>query len=106
MWLHEQRSTVDYLVRLETFVRIAFIKKEHITAVFSDLEKAYDTTWKYGTMRDLSNFALKRQISSFLNVDNFLSNTNLNVRVGTTFSDLQEEGVPQCSILSVALFSI
>ena len=99
MWLHEQRSTVDHLVRLETFV---------ITAVFFDLEKAYDTTWKYGTMRDLSDFALKRQISSFLNIDNFLSNINLNVRVGTTFSDLQgqEEVVPQGSILSVALFSI
>ena len=29
-----KRSTVDHLVRLETFVRGAFIKKEHLTAVF------------------------------------------------------------------------
>ena len=29
-----RRSTVDHLVRLETFVREAFIKKEHLTAVF------------------------------------------------------------------------
>ena len=28
-----KRSTVDHLVRLETFVREAFIKKEHLTAV-------------------------------------------------------------------------
>ena len=42
-----KRSTVDHLVRLETFVREAFIKKEHLTAVFFDLEKAYDTTWNY-----------------------------------------------------------
>ena len=40
-----KRSTsFDHLVRLETFVREAFIKKEHLTAVFFDLEKAYDTT--------------------------------------------------------------
>ena len=32
-----KRSTVDHLVRLETFVREAFIKKEHLTAVFFDL---------------------------------------------------------------------
>ena len=58
-----KRSTVDHLVRLETFVREAFIKKEHLTAVFFDLEKAYDTTWKYGIMRDLSDFGLKGRLT-------------------------------------------
>ena len=101
-----KRSTVDHLVRLETFVREAFIKKEHLTAVFFDLEKAYDTTWKYGIMRDLSDFGLRGRLPHF--IDNFLSNRNFKVRVGTTLSDLQgqEEGVPQGSILSVTLFSI
>ena len=101
-----KRSTVDHLVLLETFVREAFIKKEHLTAVFFDLEKAYDTTWKYGIMRDLSDFGLKGRLPHF--IDNFLSNRNFKVRVGTTLSDLQgqEEGVPQGSILSVTLFSI
>ena len=101
-----KRSTVDHLVRLETFVREAFIKKEHLTAVFFDLEKAYDTTWKYGIMRDLNDFGLKGRLPHF--IDNFLSNRNFKVRVGTTLSDLQgqEEGVPQGSILSLTLFSI
>ena len=101
-----KRSTVDHLVRLETFVREAFIKKEHLTAVFFDLEKAYDTTWKYGIMRDLNDFGLKGRLPNF--IDNFLSNRCFKVRVGTTLSDLQgqEEGVPQGSILSVTLFSI
>ena len=48
-----QRSTYDHLVRLETFIREAFIKKEHLVAVFFDREKAYDTTWKYCIMNDL-----------------------------------------------------
>ena len=39
-------STNDHLVRLESFIRDAFIKKEHCVAIFFDLEKAYDTTWK------------------------------------------------------------
>ena len=64
-----KRSTVDHLVRLETFVREAFIKKEHLTAVFFDLEKTYDTTWKYGIMRDLSDFGLKSRLPHFM--DNF-----------------------------------
>ena len=99
-------STDDHLIRLETFVRKAFIKKEHLTAVFFDLEKAYDTTWKYGFMHDLSDFGLKGRLPHF--IDNFLSNRNFKVRVGTTLSDLQgqEEGVPQGSILSVTLFCV
>ena len=101
-----KRSTVGHLVRLETFVREAFIKKEHQTAVFFDLEKAYDTTWKYGSMRDLSEFGLKSRLPHF--IDNILSNRNFKVRVGTTLSDIQgqEEGVPQGRILSVTLFNI
>ena len=35
-----QRSTNDHLVRLETFIREAFIKKEYLVAAFFDLEKA------------------------------------------------------------------
>ena len=58
-----KRSTDDHLVRLETFVREAFIKKEHLTAVFFDSEKTYDTTWKYCIMRDLSNFGLKGSVT-------------------------------------------
>ena len=101
-----KRGTVDHLVLLETFIRESFIKKEHLTAVFFDLEKAYDTTWKYGIMRDLDNFGLKGRLLIFIN--NFLSNRNFKVRVGSTLSDLkdQEMGVPQGSILSVTLFSI
>ncbi|KAG1681093.1 Atrial natriuretic peptide receptor 2 [Nymphon striatum] len=53
------RSTVDHLVRFETLVREAFIRREHLAAVFFDLEKAYETTWKYGILRDLFNSGLR-----------------------------------------------
>ena len=44
----KNRSTVDHLVRLESFIRNGFINNQHVVSVFFDLEKAYDTTWKYG----------------------------------------------------------
>ena len=49
----KRRSTVDQLIKLETLVRESFIQGHHGVAVFFDLEKAYDTTWKYGIMKDL-----------------------------------------------------
>ena len=55
-----ERSTNDNLVRLETFIRDAFVKKEHVVAVFFDLKKAYDTTWKYGILRDLHEFGVSK----------------------------------------------
>ena len=47
---------MDHLIRFETFIREAFIKKEHV--VFFDLESAYDTTWKYGIMNDPYDFGI------------------------------------------------
>ena len=45
-----ERSTNDNLVRLETFIRDAFIKREHVVAVFFDLEKSlryYLAIWNF-----------------------------------------------------------
>ena len=38
--LRSDRNTTDNLVRLETFIRDAFIKKEHVVAVFFYLKKS------------------------------------------------------------------
>ena len=101
-----QRSTLDHLVRFETFIRDAFIKKEHLVAVFFDLEKAYDTTWKHGILKDLGDLGLKGRLPTFIN--SFLSDRNFQVKIGSTLSSVykQEQGVPQGSILSVTLFNI
>jgi hypothetical protein len=75
-------------------------------SIFFDLEKAYDTTWKYGILKDLFDMGLKGKLPNF--ISNFLSEREFNVRVNSTYSDIQEQemGVPQGSILSVTLFSI
>ena len=101
-----ERSTNDNLVRLETFIRDAFVKKEHVVSVFFDLEKAYDTTWKYGILRDLHELGVKGRLANFL--ESFLAERSFQVRVGSTLSDTfrLSQGVPQGSILSTTLFNI
>ena len=100
------RSTVDHLVRFETFIREAFVKKQHVLAVFFDLEKAYDTTWKHGILSDMHEMGFRGRLPVFIR--EFLEGRSFRVRVGSTHSDpvSQEMGVPQGSILSPVLFSI
>ena len=102
----KQRGTLDHLVRFETFIREAFIEKEHAVSVFFDLENAYDATWKYGIMNDLHDFGIRGHLAYFISA--FLNERQFRVRVGDTFSNphKQEMGVPQGSILSVTLFSV
>ena len=97
---------MDHLVRFETFIRNAFVEKEHVLTIFFDLEKAYDTTWKHGILADLWNLSFRCHLPRF--IQSFLLECSLRVRVGSTLSELheQEMGVPQGSILSPALFSI
>ena len=92
---------IDHLVRFETFCREAFIHNQLLVLVFFDLEKAYDTTWKYGIIKHLHGFGLRGHLPNFLN-------RSFKVRLGSTFSDShpQEMGVPQGNILSVTLFSV
>ena len=101
-----ERGTVDQLVRLDSFIREAFKRDEHVVGVFFDLAKAYDTTWKYGIMKDLHSHGLRGNLPIF--IQNFLSERTFQVLLGTTLSNVfnQEEGVPQGAILSTTLFNV
>ena len=68
---HANRSTVDYLIRLETFICDAFIQNQHLVAVFFDLQKAYDTKWKHGIQQDLHDMGLRWNLPIF--IGNFLT---------------------------------
>ena len=101
----KRRSTMDHVVQLETSMREANIQKQHLIAIF-DLERAHETSWKFGIMKDLHSLGLRRRLLNF--IKSFLSDRQFRIRTGSTFSNLykQEEGVPQGSILSVTLFNI
>ena len=100
----KNRSTIDQLVRMETYIRDGLIRDHHVVSVFFDLEKAYDTTWKYGIMKDLHEIGMRGNMPTF--IENFLKNRTFRVHLGGEKSETyeQEMGVPQGSILSVTLF--
>ena len=92
--------TADHLVRFDSYIRNAFAKKEHVLAIFFDLEKAYDITWKHGILSDLHDLDFRGHLPTF--IDGFLSHRLFHVRAGSTLSDTyeQEMAVSQGSILS------
>jgi len=77
-----QRSTTDHLVRLESFGRKAFSQRQHAVGVFFDLQKAYESTWKFGIMRDLHNAGLRGRLPVF--IESFLKTIQFHVRLGSS----------------------
>ena len=100
------RSCLDLLTVLENQVRTAFSKQEHLVSVFFDIEKAYDTTWRRGILRDLFEMKFRGSLPNF--VEKFFFNRKFKVRIGnhTSKTFIHEEGVPQGSVISVTLFLI
>jgi ribonuclease HI len=100
------RCTLDNMVDLESKIRNAFVKRNHLVSIFFDIEKAYDRTWRYGILKQLYNYDLRGNLPIF--IQNFLALRKFKVRIGSCFSDdfIQEQGVPQGSVLSVTLFII
>ena len=76
----KNRSTADHLVRFDSYIRNAFAKKEHVLAIFFDLEKAYDTTWKHDILSDLYDLDFRGHLPTF--IDGFLSHRLFQVRLG------------------------
>lgn len=100
------RSTLDNILMLETSIREAFVRQHHLVSIFFDIEKAYDHTWRYGILKSLHSFGLRGNLPRF--IAKFLKERSFRVRVRSVFSEefIQEEGVPQGSVLSVTLFII
>lgn len=100
------RCTTDALVAFESYVRDAFVHKQHCITIFFDLEKAYDTTWRYGILLDLCSFGV---CGNMLNViEDYLTHRTFRVRIGHVLSRVftQENGVPQGGVLSCSLFIV
>ncbi|KFM64962.1 putative RNA-directed DNA polymerase from transposon X-element, partial [Stegodyphus mimosarum] len=100
------RTTIDNMLLLETSIRKAFLRRNHLVSIFFDIEKAYDKAWRYGILRDLHDSGLRGNLPFF--IQNFLNARTFQVKIGSVLSKSfeQEEGVPQGSVLSVTLFSL
>jgi len=62
----KNRSTTDQLIRLESYICEAFVRRENVVSVFFDLEIAYDTTWKYGILCDLHEASIGGRLPDFI----------------------------------------
>ncbi|GFT62674.1 probable RNA-directed DNA polymerase from transposon X-element [Trichonephila clavipes] len=49
------RSTLDNLVFSESQIRDAFVRRNHLISLFFVIEKAYDRTWRYGILRNITS---------------------------------------------------
>ena len=87
-------------------IRDAISKKEHVVAVLFDLEKAYDTTCRYGIFKGIHKLGLRGRLPTF--IENYLADRTMQVRVGFSLSDCydQEQCVPQGGALSTTLYNI
>ena len=65
-----KRTTTDHLQSLGTTVRKGQANFEHIASVFFDTEKAYDLTWRHGTMKDLNDSEIAGRMFNL--IQNFL----------------------------------
>ncbi|GFX06988.1 putative RNA-directed DNA polymerase from transposon X-element [Trichonephila clavipes] len=60
------RSTLDNIIQLESKIKNAFVRRNHLVSIFFDIEKAYDRTWRYGILRTLFNFGLRVNLPNFI----------------------------------------
>ena len=100
------RSTLHSLVCLEEQIKRGFANRQPTVAVFFDISKAYDTTWRHHILRTLHSAGLRGPLAHFL--VGFLHHRTFQVRLNGALSDTYElqMGIPQGSVLSSTLFAI
>jgi len=101
------KQTLDALVLLETDIKLRQLeRKGAVTAVFLDLEKAFDTMWRGGLLRELSLYEINGNMYNY--ILNFLNNRTFQVKYNGELSEtfIQTNGTPQGSVISPTLFNL
>ena len=98
--------TDDQLFRLSQRVLDGFQTKQHTTAVFVDLQQAYDKVWRKGLLLKMMKLGIHGCIYKW--IKSFLTDRTILTRVNNAFSsqEVLEEGLPQGSSLSCTLFLV
>lgn len=100
MGFRKHRSTIDQITYVEDYIQNSFKDRQHAVMVFFDIEKAYDTAWRYNILQQLYSWGIRGNLPIF--ISSFLSDRMLQVRIEHNISDslVLENGVPQGSTLS------
>lgn len=103
----KDRSTTDRLLGIEAQICDASVHNQFFLSLFLYyMEKAYDTTWCFGILRDLSQLGVRSNMLTI--IENYLSNRTFRVRVGNVLSQtfVQKTGVLRGGVLSCTLLII
>ena len=98
--------TDDQLFRLTQKVIDGFHNEQNTTAVFVDLQQAYDRVWRKGLLYKMQELGLNDKIYAW--IKNFLTERHIQTKINnaTSSKETLEEGLPQGSPLSCTLFLI
>ena len=96
--------TEDQLFRFVQSTIDGFQQSKHTSAVFIDLQQAYDRVWRKGLLMKMGNMGIHGKMLKWIHA--FLTNRTIQTSMdGATSSQLTlEEGLPQGSALSCTLF--
>ena len=100
------QRTEDQLFRLSQRIIDGFHDKKSTTAVFVDLQQAYDRVWRKGLLIKMQKMGIKGKLYSW--IKDFLTNRIIQTQVNDALSSKKvlEQGLPQGSALSCTLFLI
>lgn len=100
------RSAVDNIIRLETEVHDSFQNNQKLIAVFFDIIKAFDMTWRYAILKRLQDWGFQGHLLAF--IVNFLANRSFQARANGVLSQTKviQNGIPQGSVISSTLFLV
>jgi ribonuclease HI len=100
------RSTLDSILLLHTEACHALANRQEMLTAFIDIEKAFDTVWRYNVLKKLTDWKVTGNMLQFLR--NFMENRTFQVRINGKLSNTfhQTNGIPQGSVLSSTLFLV
>jgi ribonuclease HI len=101
-----KRSTLDAIMKMQTEIQEGWKQKQISITLHFDIEKAYDTVWRYNVLQQLE----KKKIGGnlFYYAKNFMSERTSQTIVKNQLSEEknQETGLVQGAVMSVPLFLI
>lgn len=102
----KQKSTMDNVIILESYISEAFLEGKNVCAIFYDINKAYDKTNRKLIIDTASAAGINGHALNF--IINFLQDRKFIVCSNNQLSKehILQNGIPQGSVLSVTLFLI